>query len=109
MIPCDVTISRTRLYKRRQLKGRMSSECEEELWSFISSASWKAGELSAIEGVVTVIISELLSVSFANLYKSYCSFYLCFVFSFLNKPSFSITLLVGLFPSYTNREIFVTV
>ncbi|GBN57919.1 hypothetical protein AVEN_49239-1 [Araneus ventricosus] len=29
MIPCDVTTSRTRVYKRRQLKGGTSSECEE--------------------------------------------------------------------------------
>ncbi|GBM63032.1 hypothetical protein AVEN_54712-1 [Araneus ventricosus] len=59
------------------------------------NASWKVGELSAIESAVTVIISnlltvcvskseravtvitsELLSVCAANLYKSYCSCYL---------------------------------
>ncbi|GBN44086.1 hypothetical protein AVEN_213666-1 [Araneus ventricosus] len=28
MIPCDVTTSRTRVYKRRQLNGLTSSECE---------------------------------------------------------------------------------
>ncbi|GBN87521.1 hypothetical protein AVEN_56239-1 [Araneus ventricosus] len=70
---------------------------EEPLWSFVCSASWKAGELSAIESAVTAIISELLSVCVArsgsavttsdllsvcaaNLYKCYCSCYLCFVF-----------------------------
>ncbi|GBM46744.1 hypothetical protein AVEN_31371-1 [Araneus ventricosus] len=73
---------------------------EDKLWSFVCSASWKAGELSAIESADTVIISdfltvcvakskcavtfitsELLSVWVSNLYKSYCSCYLCFVFS----------------------------
>ncbi|GBN02026.1 hypothetical protein AVEN_69556-1 [Araneus ventricosus] len=64
------------------------------------SASWKACELRAIESAVTVIISDLLtvcvaksdsvvivitskllSVCVANLYKSYCTCYRCFVFS----------------------------
>ncbi|GBN17031.1 hypothetical protein AVEN_109525-1 [Araneus ventricosus] len=67
-------------------------------WSFVCSASWKAGEMNAIESAVTVITSELLSVCVArsgsavtviandlivcvyNLYKCYCSRYLCFVF-----------------------------
>ncbi|GBM93039.1 hypothetical protein AVEN_81085-1 [Araneus ventricosus] len=62
MIPCDVTTSRTRVYKRRQLKGGTSSECEERLQSFVCSASWKDGELSAIESAVTVVISDLLTV-----------------------------------------------
>ncbi|GBL92811.1 hypothetical protein AVEN_4521-1 [Araneus ventricosus] len=98
----DITTSQTRVYKRRQMKGGMSSECEEGLWSFVCSVSWKAGELSTIEraftvftsellivcvakseSAVTVITSELLSVCVANLYRSYCTCYLCFVF-FLN-------------------------
>ncbi|GBM28995.1 hypothetical protein AVEN_40748-1 [Araneus ventricosus] len=81
------------------------------------SAIWKACELSTIESAVTVIISELktvcvsksesavtaniselLSVCVANLYKDYCSCYLCLVFSriIVNKPSFSVIMLVGL-------------
>ncbi|GBO40814.1 hypothetical protein AVEN_52984-1 [Araneus ventricosus] len=43
---------RTSVYKRRQLNGRRT----------VCSASWKAGELSAIETAVTVIISDLLTV-----------------------------------------------
>ncbi|GBN48297.1 hypothetical protein AVEN_9111-1 [Araneus ventricosus] len=39
---------------------------EETLWSFVCSASWKAGELSAIESAVAVIISKLLSVCVAR-------------------------------------------
>ncbi|GBM33590.1 hypothetical protein AVEN_181835-1 [Araneus ventricosus] len=91
---------------------------------------WIAGELSAIENAVTVIISdlltdciatsesavtvitsELLSNCVANLYKSYCTCYLCFVFSriFLYKPLLSIILLAGLFPPFTLRTIFVTI
>ncbi|GBM73849.1 hypothetical protein AVEN_100552-1 [Araneus ventricosus] len=99
MILCDVTISGTRVYKRRNLKGGTSSEREEGVWNFVSSASWNTGELSAIESGVLVIISdlltvcvaktenavtgiitELLSVCVVNLYKSYCSCYLYFVF-----------------------------
>ncbi|GBO16524.1 hypothetical protein AVEN_88649-1 [Araneus ventricosus] len=107
IIPCDVTTSRASVYKRR------ANAFEERLWSFVCSASWKADELSAIESTVTVIsdlltvcvsksesavtviTSELLSVCVANLYKSYCSSYLCYVFfscSFVNKPSLSCVL-----------------
>ncbi|GBM58176.1 hypothetical protein AVEN_167612-1, partial [Araneus ventricosus] len=62
------------------------------LWSFVCSASWKAGDLSAIESAATAVIgdlltvcaakpesavtaitSELLSVCVADMYKSYCS------------------------------------
>ncbi|GBN65544.1 hypothetical protein AVEN_58731-1 [Araneus ventricosus] len=32
MIPCDATTSRTKAYKRRQLKGGSSLECELESW-----------------------------------------------------------------------------
>ncbi|GBN08260.1 hypothetical protein AVEN_80177-1 [Araneus ventricosus] len=102
--PCDVTpcqedyeyaavrIDRERLWS--------SNAFEESLWSFVCSASWKAGGLSANESAVTVIISELLfvcvsravsavtviagglfSVCIDNLYKCYCSYYLCFVFA----------------------------
>ncbi|GBN87487.1 hypothetical protein AVEN_130918-1 [Araneus ventricosus] len=39
---------------------------EESLWSFVCSASWKAGDINAIESAVTVIISELLSVRVAG-------------------------------------------
>ncbi|GBM64674.1 hypothetical protein AVEN_215942-1 [Araneus ventricosus] len=39
---------------------------EKSLWSFVCSASWKAGEVIAIESAVTVIISELLSVCVAR-------------------------------------------
>ncbi|GBM18297.1 hypothetical protein AVEN_147420-1 [Araneus ventricosus] len=64
------------------------------------SSAVRAGELSAIGSAVTVIISELLSVCVArsgsavtviandllpvcvaNLYKCYCSRYMCFVFT----------------------------
>ncbi|GBN96225.1 hypothetical protein AVEN_156224-1 [Araneus ventricosus] len=41
----------------------------ERLWSFVCSASWKAGKLSAIESAVTVIISDLLTVCVSK-YKS---------------------------------------
>ncbi|GBO01175.1 hypothetical protein AVEN_143819-1 [Araneus ventricosus] len=51
--------SRARAYKRRQPKGR-------GLWSFVCSASWKAGELGAIESAPTVIISDLLTVCVAK-------------------------------------------
>ncbi|GBM28243.1 hypothetical protein AVEN_181315-1 [Araneus ventricosus] len=54
MIPCNFTTSRTRVYKRRELNGGTSSECEDGLWSFVCSVNWKAGELSAIESSVTV-------------------------------------------------------
>ncbi|GBM51204.1 hypothetical protein AVEN_85924-1 [Araneus ventricosus] len=50
-------------------------------WSFVCSASWKAGELCVIESAVTVFFSDLLFICVVNLYKSYCSCYLCFVFS----------------------------
>ncbi|GBL98377.1 hypothetical protein AVEN_187717-1 [Araneus ventricosus] len=67
IFPCDVTNSRARVYKRS------ANAFEEQLWSFVCSGNWKAGELSAIESAVTVIISELLSVCVANLFNSYCS------------------------------------
>ncbi|GBN84685.1 hypothetical protein AVEN_93666-1 [Araneus ventricosus] len=48
------------------MKGGTSSECEEGLWSFVCSTSWKAGELSANIGAFTVIISDLLTVCVAR-------------------------------------------
>ncbi|GBM14692.1 hypothetical protein AVEN_97199-1 [Araneus ventricosus] len=50
MIPCS---SRTRVYKRR-------------LRSFVCSASWKVGELRAIESAVIVVIRDLLIVCAAK-------------------------------------------
>ncbi|GBN27335.1 hypothetical protein AVEN_21558-1 [Araneus ventricosus] len=100
MIPCDVTAC-WRDYKKTVLGSQSSSVLIDwnGLWSFVCSASWKASEPSAIESAVSVIISdlltvyvaksesavtvitsELLSVSVANLYKSYCSCFLYFVF-----------------------------
>ncbi|GBN98882.1 hypothetical protein AVEN_34282-1 [Araneus ventricosus] len=99
------------------LDNRVCVDKLERLWSFVCSASWKAGELSAIESAVTVIMSDLLTVCVsksesavtvitnellyvcvANLHKSYCSCYLCYLYSsciFVSKPSFSINLRVG--------------
>ncbi|GBO03773.1 hypothetical protein AVEN_264652-1 [Araneus ventricosus] len=58
---CDVTApSRKRAYIWSTLKER------ESLWSFVCRASWKAGELNAIESAVTVNISDLLSVCVAK-------------------------------------------
>ncbi|GBO23405.1 hypothetical protein AVEN_135579-1 [Araneus ventricosus] len=65
IFPCDVTTSRARVYKRRQLNGGMTLEFRLQ------------GELSATESVIT---SELLSVYVDNLYSSYCTCYLYFVF-----------------------------
>ncbi|GBM44816.1 hypothetical protein AVEN_139646-1 [Araneus ventricosus] len=87
----------------------------------LHGASRKAGELSAIESAVTVVISELLSVCVArsgsaaaviasdltvcvdNLYRCYCSSVLRVYGIFVSKSSFSLTLLVGLFSPYTHR------
>ncbi|GBM75700.1 hypothetical protein AVEN_87390-1 [Araneus ventricosus] len=90
-----------------------SLECERFrgiTWSFVCSASWKAGELCVIESAVTAFFSDLLFVCVVNLYKRYCFCYLCFVFPgiFVNRPSCSIILLVGLFSTYTHRTICVT-
>ncbi|GBN62766.1 hypothetical protein AVEN_76591-1 [Araneus ventricosus] len=82
--------SRARVYKRRQPKEGMTLE-------FRLQCEVESGELSAIESAVTVIsdlltvcvaksesavtiITSELSVCVANLYKSYCSRYLRFVF-----------------------------
>ncbi|GBM23930.1 hypothetical protein AVEN_52131-1 [Araneus ventricosus] len=89
-------------YRKSMSRIRRGTSCErsantfeESFWIFICSAGWKAGELSAIESAVSVIISELLSVCVArsgsvvtlivsvcvdSLYNYYCSSYLCFVF-----------------------------
>ncbi|GBO22344.1 hypothetical protein AVEN_207420-1 [Araneus ventricosus] len=106
-------------------RGRLYKEC-----SWITDASKKAGELSAIESAVIVVISDLLTVCVAKsdstellLPVSCCLFtllicarsivscYPCYVFScvFVNKPSFSIILGIGLFPPYTHRKIFVAI
>ncbi|GBM51121.1 hypothetical protein AVEN_244172-1 [Araneus ventricosus] len=50
-------------------RGTRREECVdqlERLWSFVCSASWKAGELRAIESAVTVIISDFLTVCVAK-------------------------------------------
>ncbi|GBO41271.1 hypothetical protein AVEN_28806-1 [Araneus ventricosus] len=92
IFPRDLTTRRARVYKRS------ANVFKERLCSFFCSASWKAGEVKAIESAVTVIISDLLtvcvsksesavtvitseflSVCVANLNKSYCSCYLCYV------------------------------
>ncbi|GBN95201.1 hypothetical protein AVEN_101124-1 [Araneus ventricosus] len=126
--------SRAKVYKRRQPKREIvfgsENAFEGALWSFVCSASWKAGEMSAIENALNVIISESLSVSVARSESAItvtgsnlCLFvllicasavyfcYLRFVFSgiFKHKVSFSVILLVGLFSPYTHRTIFVTI
>ncbi|GBM00539.1 hypothetical protein AVEN_200953-1 [Araneus ventricosus] len=97
--PFDVT-ARRGVYKGRAWIGEGSVDRLERLWSFVCSASWKAGELSAIESAVIVVISDLLTVcvatsqSFELLLASNCclltflicarsivSCYLCYVFS----------------------------
>ncbi|GBM30759.1 hypothetical protein AVEN_30581-1 [Araneus ventricosus] len=89
------------------------------------SSAVRAGRLNAIESGVTAIISDLLTVCVAKseravtvitsdllsicvLYESYCTCASCFP-EFVNKPSFSIILRVGLFPPYSHRTIFVTI
>ncbi|GBN24721.1 hypothetical protein AVEN_44904-1 [Araneus ventricosus] len=56
-------------YEVDRVDRRVCADRLKRLWSFVCSANWKAGELSAIESVVPVIASELLSVSVANLHK----------------------------------------
>ncbi|GBN43072.1 hypothetical protein AVEN_201040-1 [Araneus ventricosus] len=109
---------------------RVLSVDQLERLSFVCSASWKTGELRAIENAVIVVISDLMTVCVAK-YQSTelllplncCLFtllicarsmvfcYLCYVFSciFVNKSSFSIILHDGLFTPYTHRTIFVTI
>ncbi|GBM59087.1 hypothetical protein AVEN_169033-1 [Araneus ventricosus] len=127
--PCDVTARRGE-YIRASLGSEKSVDRLERLWSFACSASKKAGELSAIESALIVVISDLLTVCVAKsesakmllpvncclftlliCARSIVSCYLCYVFSciFVNKPSFSIILRVGLFTPYTHRTIFVTI
>ncbi|GBL74575.1 hypothetical protein AVEN_235487-1 [Araneus ventricosus] len=61
-----------REYKRTTLGSQGCVDRLERFLSFVCSASWKAGELSAVESAVTVIASELLSVCVVNLYKRLC-------------------------------------
>ncbi|GBM08330.1 hypothetical protein AVEN_101453-1 [Araneus ventricosus] len=62
--------SRESVYKRRQPKGEnafgSANAFEGALCSFFCSVSWKAGELSAIESGVTVIIRESISACVAR-------------------------------------------
>ncbi|GBM03413.1 hypothetical protein AVEN_265456-1 [Araneus ventricosus] len=116
--PCDVTPCEED-YKYTAVRidwERLSSAnaFEESLWSFVCSASWKAGELSVIESAVIVIISELLSVCVAR-YGSAVTVIasdllpMLLVYGiYVTKSSFSVILLVALFPPYTHRTIFVT-
>ncbi|GBM39965.1 hypothetical protein AVEN_70438-1 [Araneus ventricosus] len=112
-----------RVFKGRAWIKVLSVDRLERLWSFVCSEIYKDGELSGIESAVIVVISDLLTVCVAksqsielllpvNCYlfamliceRSIVSCYLCFVFSciFVNKPSFSIILLFGLFTPYTH-------
>ncbi|GBM91301.1 hypothetical protein AVEN_69673-1 [Araneus ventricosus] len=114
-----------RVYKGRAWIRESSVDRLERLWSFVCSASWEAGELSA----VIVAITDLLTVCVAKSQsdelllpascclltliiwaRSIVSCYLCYVFSctFVTKPSFSIILPVGLFTPHTHRKNFVT-
>ncbi|GBL89618.1 hypothetical protein AVEN_104588-1 [Araneus ventricosus] len=128
--PCDVTACRG-----EYLRAALGSErCVLIHWNDfgVSSAvsSLEVGVLSAIECAVIVVISDLLSVCVAKsqsaellLPVNCCLFtllfgiisivpcYLCYVFSctFVNKPSFSIILRVGLFKPYSHRKIFVII
>ncbi|GBO16998.1 hypothetical protein AVEN_33443-1 [Araneus ventricosus] len=88
MIPCDVTTSRTRVYKRRQLKGVKTLEfrLQCELSAIKSSVTVIISDLLTVrvaksESAVTLITSELKSVCGENLLKSCCSRYLCNLFS----------------------------
>ncbi|GBO24087.1 hypothetical protein AVEN_63529-1 [Araneus ventricosus] len=67
IFPCDVTpCQKHYTYSAVGINGerlRSGNAFEESLRRFVCSASWKAGELSVIESTVTVIMSELLSVS----------------------------------------------
>ncbi|GBO39863.1 hypothetical protein AVEN_18624-1, partial [Araneus ventricosus] len=68
--PCDVTpCQEDYKYSVVGLNGESlwsANAFEESLWRFVCNASWKAGELSAIESAVTVVISDLLSVCVAR-------------------------------------------
>ncbi|GBN99755.1 hypothetical protein AVEN_140080-1 [Araneus ventricosus] len=110
--PCDVTACR-----EEYIRAALGSErCVLIDWNdFGVSSAVRAGELSAIESAVIVVISYSLTVCVAKyqsaellLPVSCCLFtllicarpivscYLCYVFSctFVNKPSFSIILSV---------------
>ncbi|GBN47248.1 hypothetical protein AVEN_215572-1 [Araneus ventricosus] len=63
--PFDVT-ARRGVYKGRAWIGEGSVDRLERLWSFVCSASWKAGELSAIESAVIVVISDLVTLCVAK-------------------------------------------
>ncbi|GBM82157.1 hypothetical protein AVEN_5522-1 [Araneus ventricosus] len=85
--------------------------------------------MSAIESAVIVVTSylltvcvvkyqsaelftrELLSIYIGDLCKNYCFLSLCYVLSciFVNKPSFSIILRVGLSTPYTHGNTFATI
>ncbi|GBM71831.1 hypothetical protein AVEN_159951-1 [Araneus ventricosus] len=108
-----------------------SQQCESYGWEeSFTGCELGAGGLRAIERAVIVVISDLLTVCVAKsqsaellLPVNWCLFtllicaisivscYLCYVFSstFVNRPSFSIILRVGLFTPYTHRKTFVTI
>ncbi|GBO02935.1 hypothetical protein AVEN_6865-1 [Araneus ventricosus] len=61
---CDVTACQ---YIRAALGSeRVCVDRLERVWSFVCSASLNAGELSAIESAVIVVISDLLAVCVAK-------------------------------------------
>ncbi|GBN71688.1 hypothetical protein AVEN_15893-1 [Araneus ventricosus] len=70
IFPCDVTpCQEPYKYSPVGFNGERlwsANAFEKSLWRFVSSASWKAGEMSVIECAVTVIISELLSNFFTR-------------------------------------------
>ncbi|GBO14917.1 hypothetical protein AVEN_222000-1 [Araneus ventricosus] len=93
-------------------------------WEFRLQCELEGIELTAIESPVIVVFSDLLTVCVAKSQSaelllpvncclftllicaiSIVSCYLCYVFprTFVNKPSFSIILRVGLFTPYTHR------
>ncbi|GBM58696.1 hypothetical protein AVEN_256470-1 [Araneus ventricosus] len=124
--PCDVTACRGE-YLRAALVSERGVLID---WNdFGVSSTVRARKLSAFQSAVIVGISDLLTVCVAKSQstelllpvncclftllfsaRSIVSSYLWFLFSciFVNKPSFSINMRIGLFTPYTHRTIFVT-
>ncbi|GBN82815.1 hypothetical protein AVEN_202355-1 [Araneus ventricosus] len=55
-----------RVYKSHTWIREVTVDRLERLWSFVCSASWKAGELSAFQSAVIVVVSDLLTVCVAK-------------------------------------------
>ncbi|GBL94493.1 hypothetical protein AVEN_235593-1 [Araneus ventricosus] len=63
---CDVTASRGEYIRAALWIREWNVEPLELLWSFVCSASLEAGELSAIESAIIVVISDFLTVCVAK-------------------------------------------